>query len=105
MDDATAQSIERPKKYRKLIIQGRSNVIPLKLKFTKRCKGVLSMFPNPLPGAIDDFTLHKEETLLPPQNKTFADAWGYQGLDKLHAATQLPYKATTIKPLEKIKRA
>jgi hypothetical protein len=72
VDDATAQSIERPKKYRKLIIQGRSNVIPLKLKFTKRCKGVLSMFPNHYLEPLmilhytkkKHFSLHKTRPLL-----------------------------------------
>ena len=45
-----------------------------------------------------DFALHKKEPPIPPESRVFVDS-GYQGLDKIHQATELPYKATKTKPL------
>lgn len=50
------------------------------------------------PGSIHDLTLHRRELPLLPQTRVYVDS-GYQGLDKTHAQTELPFKKSKRKPL------
>ena len=43
--------------------------------------------------------MYKREPPLHPQSRAFVDS-GYQGLDKLHKETEVPYKATKMRPLD-----
>ena len=86
-------------KGRKLIIQAKRNAIPLKRKFELADKGRITHVSKPHLGFVHDFRLHKEEPPIHKDTKAFVDS-DYQGLDKLHAQTELPYKATKTKPLD-----
>lgn len=98
--DATEQPIERPKKGQKPYYSGKKKRHTIKTEIRTTLKGRITHVSKSRPGAIHDFNLHKEEPPLHPKSRTFADS-GYQGLDKLHAETELPYKATKTKPLDR----
>jgi len=46
---------------------------------------------KPYPGTVHDFEVRKQGPPLPEKSRTYVDS-GYQGLDKVHQATELPYK-------------
>jgi hypothetical protein len=50
------------------------------------------------PGSIHDFTVYKEGRPLLKDTRAYVDS-GYQGLDKIHAQTELPYKKSKKHPL------
>jgi hypothetical protein len=43
------------------------------------------------PGSVHDFSLYKQEIPVDSNVHAYADS-GYQGLDKLHQSTEIPYK-------------
>lgn len=97
--DATEQSIERPKKHQKKYYSGKKkrHTIKTEIRITKH--GRIVHVSKPRYGSMHDFALHKEEPPIPPNSRVFVDS-GYQGLDKIHTQTELPYKATKTKPLD-----
>lgn len=98
--DATEQPIERPRKNQKRYYSGKKKRHTLKTEIRITRKGRIVHVSRSRRGAMHDFALHKEEPPIPPGSRVFADS-GYQGLDKVHQATELPYKATKTKPLDK----
>lgn len=98
--DATEQPVERPKKGQKAYYSGKKKRHTLKTEIRISRKGRITHVSKPRPGSVHDFRLHKEEPPIPKDSRAFVDS-GYQGLDKLHAQTELPYKATKTKPLDK----
>ena len=98
--DATEQPIERPSRNQKRYYSGKKkrHTIKTEIRITRKCRIV--HVSRSRRGAMHDFALHKEEPLIPPDSRAFVDS-GYQGLDKIHQATELPYKATKTKPLDK----
>ena len=50
-----------------------------------------------------DFAVYKDGTPVHRDSRTFVDS-GYQGLDKLHQATELPYKKSKNRKLDKEER-
>jgi hypothetical protein len=98
--DATEQPIERPKKTQKPYYSGKKKRHTLKTEIRVTRKGRIVHVSKSRPGSVHDFKLHKTEPLIPKETRAFADS-GYQGLDKLHIQTELPYKATKTKPLDK----
>jgi hypothetical protein len=98
--DATEQPIERPKKGQKPYYSGKKKRHTLKTEIRTTLKGRITHVSKSRPGAIHDFNLHKQEPPLHPKSRAFADS-GYQGLDKLHEETELPYKETKTKPLDR----
>jgi len=98
--DATKQPIERPQKHQKSYYSGKKKRHTLKTEIRITRQGRITHISKPRPGSIHDFNLHKQEPPLPPNTRTYADS-GYQGLDKIHQATELPYKSTKHKPLDR----
>jgi hypothetical protein len=98
--DATEQPIERPQKNQKKYYSGKKKRHTIKTEIRITRKGRIVHVSRPRRGAMHDFALHKEEPPIPPESRAFVDS-GYQGLDKLHQATELPYKATKTKQLDK----
>ena len=90
--DATEQPVERPRKGQKAYYSGKKKRHTLKTEIRISRKGRITHVSKPRPGSVHDFRLHKD-------TRAFVDS-GYQGLDKLHAQTELPYKATKTKPLD-----
>jgi transposase len=62
-------------------------------------KGRIVHVSKTRPGSMHDFALYKEEPPIPKDTTTFVDL-GYQGLDKLHSSTELPFKSSKNKPLD-----
>ncbi len=98
--DATEQPIERPQKNQKQYYSGKKKRHTLKTEIRITRKGRIVHVSRPRHGSMHDFSLHKEEPPIPPGSRAFVDS-GYQGLDKIHPPTELPYKATKTKPLDK----
>jgi hypothetical protein len=107
--DATEQAIERPKKGQKAFYSGKKKRHTLKTEIRitlpeKGRRGRIIHVSKTRPGAVHDFTLHKHEPPIPKDTRAYVDS-GYQGLDKIHAQTELPYKASKLKPLDKEEKA
>lgn len=98
--DATEQPIERPSRNQKRYYSGKKKRHTIKTEIRITRKGRIVHVSRSRRGAMHDFALHKEEPPIPPDSRAFVDS-GYQGLDKIHQATELPYKATKTKPLDK----
>ena len=96
--DATEQPIERPWKDQRSYYSGKKKRHTLKTEIRITKSGRIVHVSKSRPGAIHDFNLHKQEPPLPIDSRAFVDS-GYQGLDKLHKQTELPYKASKKKPL------
>lgn len=97
--DATEQPIERPKRNQKSYYSGKKKRHTIKNEIRITSKGRIVHVSRPRRGSMHDFALHKEEPPLPPHSRAYVDS-GYQGLDKIHKAIELPYKATKTKPLD-----
>lgn len=102
--DATEQPIERPKKGQKPYYSGKKKRHTLKTEIRTTLKGRITHVSKSRPGSVHDFKLHKQEPPLHPKSRAFADS-GYQGLDKRHKKTELPYKATKRRPLDHEEKA
>lgn len=96
--DATEQPIERPSRNQKSYYSGKKKRHTIKTEIWITRQGRITHISKPRPGSIHDFNLHKQEPPLPSNSRIYADS-GYQGLDKIHQATELPYKSTKTKPL------
>lgn len=98
--DATEQPIDRPQKNQKRYYSGKKKRHTLKTEIRITRKGRIVHVSKSRRGAMHDLALHKEEPPIPPESRAFVDS-GYQGLDKIHQATELPYKASKTKPLDR----
>jgi hypothetical protein len=98
--DATEQPIERPKRGQKPYYSGKKKRHTMKTQITITRKGRIIDVSKPTPGSVHDFTVFKQGEPLPPDSAAFVDS-GFQGIDKLHPASEFPYKATKDKPLVK----
>jgi hypothetical protein len=102
--DATEQPIERPKRGQKTFYSGKKKRHTVKTEIRVTPQGRIVHISKTRPGSIHDFAVHKEEPPLPQDTRAFVDS-GYQGLDKLHPCTELPYKASKHKPLDEEDKA
>jgi DDE superfamily endonuclease/Helix-turn-helix of DDE superfamily endonuclease len=98
--DATEQQIERPKRGQKKYYSGKKKRHTLKTEIRTTLKGKITHVSTSRPGSTHDFNLHKQEQPIDRRQRVYVDS-GYQGLDKRHLKTELPYKATKIKPLDR----
>jgi len=98
--DATEQPIERPKKGQKAFYSGKKkrHTVKTEIRITRQ-GGRIVHVSKTRPGSVHDFTLHKQEPPIPKDTRAYVDS-GYQGLDKQHSQTELPYKASKNKPLD-----
>lgn len=97
--DATEQSIERPKKRQKVFYSGKKKRHTLKTEIRTTLQGKIIHVSKTKPGSLHDFALYKEEVPIPKGARAYVDG-GYQGLDKLHQETELPFKKTKKKALD-----
>lgn len=101
LTDATESPIERPKKKQKKFYSGKKKRHTLKSQITvdKESKRIISTdFSN---GKMHDFKLYKRSnTAIHPDIKSINDS-GYQGLQKMHANTELPKKKSKGSSLSK----
>jgi len=102
--DATEQPIEKPKRKQKAYYSGKKKRHTLKteirvaIKADKKPRIVHVSKTNP--GSIHDFVLYKTEPPIHKDTRVYADS-GYQGLDKIHQATEIPYKKSKHHLLDK----
>ena len=105
LTDATESPIERPKKKQKKFYSGKKKRHTLKSQITvdKESKRIISTdFSN---GKMHDFKLYKRSnTAIHPDIKSINDS-GYQGLQKIHANTELPKKKSKGSSLSKSDKA
>ena len=93
--DATEQPIEKPKRGQKAYYSGKKKRHTLKteirvaLKNGKKPRIVHVSKTNP--GSVHDLTVYRTEPPISREIRAYADS-GYQGLDKIHEATEIPYK-------------
>ncbi len=102
--DATEQAIERPKKGQKRFYSGKKKRHTLKteIRVTREEKGKkprIIHVSKTRPGSVHDFALHKQEPPIAKDTRAHGDS-GYQGLDKIHTQTEIPYKASKNRPLD-----
>jgi hypothetical protein len=89
--DATEQPIERPRKKQKRYYSGKKKRHTLKTEIRINGQGEIKHVSKSRPGSVHDFELHKQEPPVPRDARVYVDS-GYQGLDKRHKETELPYK-------------
>ena len=100
--DATEQPIERPKRNQKSYYSWKKKCHTLKTEIRTIAEGrILRVFQR-TPGPYTTLLSLKRSFLCPPDTRVFVDA-GYQGPDKIHPPTELPYKARPNRPLEREK--
>lgn len=98
--DATEQPIERPKRRQTKYYSGKKKRHTLKTEIRVTPKGRIVHVSKHFPGSVHDFTVYKDGPPVHRDTRTFVDS-GYQGLDKLHQATELPYKKSKNHKLNK----
>ena len=96
--DATEQPIERPKRRQTKYYSGKKKRHTLKTEIRTTLKGRIVHVSKSVPGSTHDFTLYKDGPPVHRDTRAFVDS-GYQGLDKHHKATELPYKKTKASKL------
>lgn len=89
--DCTEQPIERPKKRQKRYYSGKKKGHTLKTEIQITEVGRIVSTSKSHPGKDHDFEVRKRGSPLSGNSRTYVDS-GYQGLDKIHKATELPYK-------------
>lgn len=89
--DATEQPCERPQKDQKLYYSGKKKRHTLKTEIRVTLSGRIVHVSKTKPGSVHDFNLHKQEPPIHKDTRVFVDS-GYQGLQNIHLATELPYK-------------
>ena len=97
--DATEQQIERPQSRQEPYYSGKKKCHSLKTEIRTTLQGHIRRVSKSYPGSFHDFTVYKREPPLHPKSRVFADS-GYQGLDKQHQETKVPYKTTKARPLD-----
>lgn len=89
--DATEQPCERPTKGQKKYYSGKKKQHTLKTEIRVTPEGQIKHVSKTKPGSVHDFALYKTEPPISEKTRAFVDS-GYQGLDKIHKKTDLPYK-------------
>lgn len=97
--DGTEQPLEKPKRGQKPYYSGKKKRHTLKTEIRATLKGRIVHVSKTRPGSLHDFTLYKQGTPLLKNTRVYVDS-GYQGLDKIHTATELPYKKSKHRPLD-----
>lgn len=91
--DATEQAVLRPKRGQNCWYSGKKKRHGIKNEIIITEKGrIVSVSPS-VPGTVHDVTLRRRGPPLPKNARIYADS-GYQGFDKDHPDTEIPYKKT-----------
>lgn len=102
--DCTEQPIERPQRKQKKYYSGKKKRHTIKTEIQVNSQGRIINLSPPSPGSVHDFEVRKRHAPLPANAQILADS-GYQGLQKVHHNTSIPYKKTKKKPLSKSEKA
>ncbi len=102
--DTTEQQINRPKRKHKKHYSGKKKKHTLKTEIRTTIKGRIVGVSSTAPGSVHDFEMYKRGVPVPKESLVFADS-GYQGLQKSHLATKIPYKKKRGKKLCKEEKA
>lgn len=98
--DATEQKTQRPStEDQKPFYSGKKKQHTIKTEMKTTLQGKITNVSESVPGSMHDYTLRKLQPALDEDERAYVDS-GYQGLQKEHAATELPFKATKTKPLD-----
>ena len=89
--DATEQPTNRPQKNQADYYSGKKKRHTLKTEIRTTLEGKIVAVSKTVPGAQHDFALHQETDQIPQSARVFVDS-GYQGMQRIHQATELPYK-------------
>jgi len=98
--DATEQRTQRPStEDQKPFYSGKKKQHTIKTEMKTTLEGKITNVSESVPGAMHDYALRKLQPALAEDERAYVDS-GYQGLQKEHAATELPFKASKTKPLD-----
>lgn len=98
--DATEQKTQRPStEDQKPFYSGKKKQHTIKTEMKTTLKGKITNVSESVPGSVHDYTLRKLQPALAEDERAYVDS-GYQGFQKEHVATELPFKATKTKPLD-----
>lgn len=89
--DATEIQIQRPIKHQRKFYSGKKRKHTRKLEIIASPKGKIINISKAYPGRVHAFKIRKCSDKIPRDVTIMADS-GYQGLQKLHRKTILPYK-------------
>jgi len=98
--DCTEQPIQRPRRKQKLWYSGKKKRHTIKTEIIVTAKGRIVSASKPAPGRVHDIGIRQRGQPLPEGCHVYADS-GYQGLQKEHPDTEIPYKKSKKHPLEK----
>lgn len=96
--DATEQPIERPLRGQRRFYSGKKKRHTLKTEVQVTEAGRIVALSKPFPGALHDIEVRRRGPPLSAWSRAYVDS-GYQGLQKHHAQTELPYKRRKGQPL------
>jgi transposase len=102
--DCTEQIIQRPSRKQRCWYSGKKKRHTIKTEIIVTEKGEIVSASKPAPGRVHDIEIRRRGAALPKNAHIYADS-GYQGLQKDHPETEIPYKKTKKKPLTKDERA
>ena len=102
--DATEIQTQRPTKHQRKFYSGKKKKHTQKLETMISLEGKIVNISKVYPGRVHDFKIRKFSDKVPRDVTILADS-GYQGLQKLHKKTILPYKRRRRCPLTPEQRA
>jgi IS5 family transposase len=102
--DCTEQAVHRPRRKQRCWYSGKKKRHTIKTEIIVTQKGRIASTSRPVPGRVHDIEARRRGPPLPSGARVYADS-GYQGLDKDHRATEIPYKKSRNKPLTEDERA
>lgn len=102
--DVTEQVIQRPSRKQRCWYSGKKKRHTIKTEAIVTEAGKIVSVSNPAPGRVHDLALRRRGPPLPKGSRLYADS-GYQGIQKDHPDTEIPYKKTKKHKLTKDERA
>ena len=89
--DATEIQTQRPKKGQRKFYSGKKKKHTQKIEIITSMTGKIIGVSRAYPGRVHDFKIRKQSDKIPKDTLVLADS-GYQGMQKIHSKTILPYK-------------
>jgi len=102
--DCTEQPIQRPSRKQRCWYSGKKKRHTIKTEIAVTEYGRIVSTSKSAPGSVHDITIRRRGPPIPKDTQAYVDS-GYQGLQKDHPHTELPYKKSKKKPLTKDERA
>ena len=89
--DATEQPTWRPKRKQNKHYSGKKKRHTIKTEIQMNAQGRIRRVSKWHPGLVHEFTFYKQEATAAGGKRAYADA-GHQGMQDLHAKTEIPQK-------------